>query len=110
MLSAADQPFAGFSDVNNSANIIRAPAPSSGRLQDVAAEVAGLSPSQAQDLIELGAVYYGDPEVPFDEKPRWRKAWGLKDQALNHPIQQVSACMHRGRSVNPVSRQSIRIP
>ena len=98
VLNAADQPFTGYSNVNSTANIIRAPARSTGRLQDVAAEVAGLSPSQAQELIQLGAVYYGDPEVPLDEKPRWRKAWGLTDQALDHPIQQVSACMHHGQS------------
>ena len=89
--SAAEQHSKSYCSVEKGATIIRAPARSTGRLQDVAAEVSGVSLSQVQDLIQLGAVYYGDLDVPFDEKPRWRKARDLKEQALDHPIQQVSA-------------------
>ena len=75
--------------------IIRAPSPVTGSLQAAASAVSGLPLDEVSRLIHLGAVYYGDPDLPLVPKkdglgPRWRRARDLRHEALEHPIQQVS--------------------
>ncbi|BDA43990.1 RNA pseudouridine synthase 6, chloroplastic [Coccomyxa sp. Obi] len=67
--------------------IIREPAPRDGTLLDIATEVSGLHCASVQELIDLGAVYYGDPAA-CDEAPKWRRANRLAEAAQDHPIQQ----------------------
>lgn len=68
--------------------IIRELAPRDGALLDIATEVSGLQRASVQELIDLGAVYYGDPAA-CNEAPKWRRANRLAEAAKDHPIQQV---------------------
>ena len=68
--------------------IIRQPAPMGGTLLDIAAEVSGLHTDVVHELIDLGAVYYGDPDAPA-QTPKWRRANRLAEAAPSHPITQV---------------------
>lgn len=68
--------------------IIRELAPRDGPLLDIATEVSGLQWARVQELIDLGAVYYGDPAA-VELAPKWRRANRLAEAAQDYPIQQV---------------------
>ena len=78
--------------------IIRAPSPITAPLQEAASAVSGLPQDTVRHLIHLGAVYYGDLELPLSPgnegpRPRWRRARDLQQEAPDHPIQQVLALL-----------------
>ena len=76
--------------------IIRATSPITAPLQEAASAVSGLPQDIVRRLIHLGAVYYGDPDLPLSPgneglRPRWRRARDLQQEAPDYPIQQVLA-------------------
>ncbi|CAL5218791.1 g513 [Coccomyxa viridis] len=65
--------------------ILKEPAIRDATLGELLADLSGLPNTQLQQLIDLGAVYYGDPECPANP-PKWRRAKRLGADAINQHI------------------------
>lgn len=68
--------------------ILREPATRNATLRELLVEISGLPTSELQQLVDLGAVYYGDPECPANP-PKWRRAKRLGAAAMDQHIAQV---------------------
>ncbi len=87
--SSSGRLYACLRSDNLPVHILKAPASKGGALGELLSELSGLQPEQIQQLIDLGAVYYGDPDCSLNP-PKWRRANRLGTDALHAQISQVS--------------------
>ena len=68
--------------------ILKEPATRDATLGELLVEISGLTARELQQLVDLGAVYYGDPECPANP-PKWRRANRLGAAAMDQHISEV---------------------
>ena len=72
--------------------ILKEPATRDAKLGELLVELTGLPTRHLQQLVDLGAVYYGDPECP-STPPKWRRAKRLGANAMGQPISEVATLL-----------------
>ena len=68
--------------------ILKEPATRDATLGELLVEISDLPRKELQQLVDLGAVYYGDPGCPANP-PKWRRAKRLGAAAMDEHISEV---------------------